>query len=243
VPGSGPGTQWIELYNPTDDNMPFWDVQIYQVDTQLAVIPTPTPPVLTPTPYPFDAGCFLYMAYDAAEFYSEYNQCPDYAEVPDVINCPDTRRLHYWQHSEINNTNETLCVFMRFPGTSSLFVDAVGWGTSGSGTWCGPVEHPLPVPATMPGVTYLRGGDDPWIGPGAEGEELPDQPLTEELAAVWNLSSEVNVPWAGPEAGACRVPTAVTLQHTQAHTAQNSGLILAFFGFIGLLILAVLWKP
>jgi hypothetical protein len=250
APGTGPGTQWIELYNPMDEDMPFVSIEIVKL-AGVAFIPTPTPPVpSTPTTYSFSAGCFLYLAHDAGAFYTAYGQCPDYARFQDGVNCPDTQSLSWNIDVSINEANDTLCAFIRTehatPGAPlepAFFTDAVGWGTGGAGTRCGPVDHPLPAPALTPGVTYLRGSDDPWIGPGAEGDELPGEPLTEQLAEVWNLSSDVNVSWAGPEVGACRMPTAVTMQHTQANTVQNSGIVLALVGFIGLLTLAVLWKP
>jgi hypothetical protein len=247
VPGTGSGTQWIELYNPMDEDMPFVSIEIDQL-AGVIFIPTPTPPVpSTPTTYSFAAGCFLYLAHDAGAFYTAYGQCPDYARFHDSVNCPDTQSLSWHIDVSINEVNDTLCAFIRTehatPGAPlepAFFTDAVGWGT-GQNSFCGFVENPLPVPVMTPGVTYLRGSDNPWIGPGAEGDERPGEPLTEQLAAVWNLSSDVSVPWAGPETGLCRTPTAVTMQQSQVYAVQSGGLILALFGFLGLLTLSILW--
>jgi hypothetical protein len=241
-PGTGAGTEWIELYNPTGNNISYETIWIFNNGGNLVEISTPTPePSGTISPYPpINSRCFLYVAFDAGAFYNEFNQCPDYANVLDTINCPDTRNTYYWEHTEIDNNDTSLCLYIDF---GNPVFDAVGWGSGGTGTVCGPVTNP--VPNGVIGESYLRGSDAPeWIGPGAEGEETPGAPLTEQLDEVWHLSGSVDVPWEGPEVGACRQPTAIGLQNPRASAAQDSGYALLLFGLIGLAITttAIVWR-
>jgi hypothetical protein len=245
APGTGTGTEWIELYNPTNNDVSYETIDIYSSDGTWIEVPTPIPaPSGTITPYaPIGSNCFLYVAYDAATFYSEFGQCPDHAEMPDTVNCPNTNTVMHWYTGEIIENDNSICLNLGFPFDHPQ-IDAVGWGNGGSGiASCNPVTNPLPNGAV--GETYLRGSDSPeWIGPGAEGEETPGAPLTEQLSEVWNLSGSVDVPWEGPEVGACRQPTAIGLQNPRASAAQDGGYALILFGLIGLAVTTtiIVWR-
>lgn len=238
APGTGTGTEWIELYNPTNNDVNFESIFIWSSEGSVVIIPTPYPA----KPYPpIGSQCFLYLAYDAATFYNEYKHCPDYADILDTVNCPNTNRSDHWQ-PDIDNNDLTLCLDIDY---NNPMIDAVGWGTGGTG-WsaCNPVANPL-LGGVVTGETYLRGSDAPeWIGPGGEGTETLGTPTSEQLDEVWNLSDSVNVPWEGPEIGVCRQPTAIRLQNPRAHTVQNSGYILSFFGLVGLIttLTVLIWR-
>lgn len=244
-PGTGAGTEWIELYNPTNNDVNYETINIHGSNGAWILVPTPAAePSGTTVPYsPITSGCFLYLAYDAAAFYNEYGECPDYAGSSDIINCPNTGMIQYWYPTEINDGGDGLCLFINF---YNPLVDAVGWGNispAWSG-WCDSVENPL-AGGAIQGETYLRGSDAPeWIGPGAEGIETPDAPLTEQLDEVWHLSGSVDVPWEGPEVGTCRQPTAIGLQNPRASAAQDGGYALLLFGLIGTAVTttALVWR-
>jgi hypothetical protein len=238
APGMGVGTEWIELYNPTNNDTASLFIDFYSNESFHAYVNTPTPgPNGTVTPYPISSHCFVYIAYDAATFYSEYNQCPDFANISDPVNCPNT--IHAYYSNEIMDNDMNLCFF------NGVLVDAVGWGNGNTGSnFCRSIVNPLSGNLAS-GETLLRGSDAPeWIGPGAEGVETPGAPLTEQLDEVWHLSGSVDVPWEGPEVGACRQPTAIGLQNPRANAAQDGGYALLLFGLIGLAVTttAIVWR-
>jgi hypothetical protein len=240
APGTGTGTEWIELYNPTNTDISYMSLIIHQSGSSLLSVSTPTPgPSGTIEPYaPINSGCFLYLTYDAGVFYNEFGQCPEHARISDTINCPDTNSL-WWNSGEIPDSDSSLCFYF---DNYIDFTDAVGWGNGGTGDCT--AANPLPG-GVVTGETYLRGSDAPeWIGPGAEGEETSGAPLTEQLDEVWNLSSNVDVPWEGPEVGTCRQPTSIGLQNPRVSAAQDNGYALVLFGMIGLFITStvIVWR-
>ncbi|MCA9977057.1 MAG: hypothetical protein KC413_14950 [Anaerolineales bacterium] len=243
-PGTGTGTEWVELYNPTNTDVNYENISVQSSEFFWADVSTPTPgPEGTITPYPpINSHCFIYLAYDAAAFYNEFNQCPDHAQISDPINCPEVDNIFYWSYGEIPDNDNSLCLYIDY--YYNPMIDAVGWGSGGEGNpGCAPIINPVPNGSV--GETYLRGSDAPeWIGPGAEGEETPGAPQTEQLDEVWHLSGSVNVPWEGPEVGACRQPTAIGLQNPRASAAQDSGYALLLFGLIGLAVTttAIVWR-
>lgn len=267
LPGAtGTGTEWVEIYNPSSNTVNFDTIYLNNNgNTFQASIPTRLPVNGTITPYEINDRGFIYLAYDAAAFYSTFNQCPDFANMQNEAACPNVEAIHYWQYGEIADLNGTLCMTVGLPLT---MVDAIGWGveTPIAGT-CQPMDYPLPNPtgitylhgsnvstgieldgkrAEATVTTYLRGDDVPTeIGPGGEGAEIAGTPASEQLGEVWNLSSDVDVPWEGAEAGQSRQPTAIKLQQNP-HTriAQNGGYLLSFFGFIGLALTLIIlvWR-
>lgn len=243
APGTGTGTEWVELYNPTNNDIAVGLMVLRDSESEGFYAMAATP-ISTATPYPpINSHCFIYFAYDASVFYNEFNQCPDYAHSLDIANCPDTFEMVLWRGQDIDASNTSLCLYLDH--YDPLAADTVGWGSGGTGSFpCVAVNNPIPGGA-IAGETYLRGSDAPeWIGPGAEGEEIPGTPSTEQLGEVWNLSSNVDVPWEGPEVGACRQPTAIGLQNPRVSAAQDGGYALLLFGMFGLFITAtvIVWR-
>jgi len=239
-PGKGNGTEWIEIYNPSGVTT-FKNFAVYYGTNYQMMVPT-----AISTPYTFGTNCFLYFAYSAQEFYKEFNQCPDFARIADAAHCPDTAtttNTNDWAH-EIDDNDESL-----FLWSLDRRQDMVAWGDSPPSPWwwgAATPSYPLAIGTAAPGETYLRGSDAPeWIGPGAEGGEVPGTPSTERLGEVWNLSGSVDVPWEGPEVGVCRSPTAVHLnQPAQVTAVQNGGYVAVLVGILGLLAtsLVIVWS-
>ncbi len=244
APSSDPSSEWIEIYNPTNLSVPSDMLTIFAFNNTnnmvdiLNLFATPIPD----SPYvSIDSHCFLYIANNAAAFFNEYGQCPDLAENLDPTNCPATLSTHpsgSWSTRGLENNGSVLCLY----GEGAA--DSVGWGTytAPNNPSCYAVNA-LPALAS-PGESYLRGSNSPeWIGPGGEGTEI-GLASTEQLDEVWNLSGSVDVPWEGPEVGACRQPTAIGLQNPQASAAQDGGYALLLFGLIGLAVTttAIVWR-
>lgn len=239
LPGSGAGTEWIEIFNPTLTDRGYDWIFFSGNGSFLAHVPTPLPPYPQNDYPPLGSGCFLYMAHDAGAFHAAYNQCPDYAGVADVTNCPNTQRMWWPMDNEIGDKNQMVCMDFGYVSDGISELDMVAWGTGLQSPWSCIATPVYPLTDELPaGETYLRGDNAPeWIGPGAEGEEYTGLPHTERLGEVWRTSDAVTVPWEGPEVGACRTPTAVTLAtNATAQALQTNGYALTFFGLLGLLI-------